>query len=45
VTAALLIAARPGSDGKRIVVILPAGGERYAGSPVFNEISWASGQG
>ncbi len=43
--AALLIAARPGSDGKRIVVILPDGGERYAGSPVFNEISRAIGQG
>jgi cysteine synthase A len=43
--AALLIAARPGSDRKRIVVILPDGGERYAGSPVFNEISRAIGQG
>ena len=36
--AALAIASRPGSAGKRIVAVLPDGGERYAGSPVFNEI-------
>ena len=37
--AALAIADRPGTAGKRIVVVLPDGGERYAGSPVFNEIA------
>jgi cysteine synthase A len=41
--AALSIAARAGSAGKRIVVVLPDGGERYAGSPVFNEIARAVG--
>jgi cysteine synthase A len=37
--AALIVAARPGSAGKRIVVILPDGGERYAGNAVFKEIA------
>jgi cysteine synthase A len=37
--AALMLAARPENDGKRIVVILPDGGERYAGNPVFSEIA------
>ncbi|HEY4185282.1 MAG TPA: cysteine synthase A [Polyangia bacterium] len=37
--AALMVASRPENDGKRIVVILPDGGERYAGNPVFSEIS------
>lgn len=37
--AALSIASGPGGTGKRIVVVLPDGGERYAGSPVFNEIA------
>jgi cysteine synthase len=41
--AALSIAARPDSKGKRMVVVLPDGGERYAGSPVFNEILRAVG--
>jgi cysteine synthase A len=41
--AALAIAGRPGSAGKRIVVVLPDGGERYAGSPVFNEIARSIG--
>jgi cysteine synthase A len=43
--AALAIAARAGSAGKRIVAVLPDGGERYAGSPVFNEIVRALGSG
>ena len=37
--AALTIAHRPGMTGKRIVVILPDGGERYANNTVFNEIA------
>jgi cysteine synthase A len=37
--AALTIAQRPGMSGKRIVVILPDGGERYATNAVFLEIS------
>jgi len=37
--AALSIAHRPGMKGKRIVVILPDGGERYATNAVFNEIA------
>ena len=41
--AALSIATAPGGTGKRIVVILPDGGERYAGSPVFTEIARTSG--
>jgi cysteine synthase A len=39
VHAALTIAHRPGMSGKRIVVILPDGGERYATNAVFNEIA------
>jgi cysteine synthase len=35
--AALSLAARPEAAGKRIVVVLPDGGERYAASPVFLE--------
>jgi cysteine synthase A len=35
--AALLLAGRPGSVGKRFVVLLPDGGERYAASPAFVE--------
>jgi cysteine synthase A len=35
--AALQLAQRPGSAGKRFVVILPDGGERYAASPTFTE--------
>ena len=35
--AALLLAHRPGSAGKRFVVVLPDGGERYAASPAFVE--------
>jgi cysteine synthase A len=37
--AALIVAGRPGMAGKRIVVILPDGGERYAGNAVFKEIA------
>jgi cysteine synthase A len=36
--AALSLAARPGHAGKRFVVVLPDGGERYAASPTFTEI-------
>ena len=36
--AALVLAERPGQAGKRFVVILPDGGERYAASPAFTEI-------
>jgi cysteine synthase A len=36
--AALLVARRPGMTGKRFVVILPDGGERYATNEVFAEI-------
>jgi cysteine synthase len=36
--AALSLAARPGQVGKRFVVVLPDGGERYAASPSFTEI-------
>ena len=36
--AALSIAARPDGRGKRIVVVLPDGGERYAGGTIFNEL-------
>jgi cysteine synthase A len=36
--AALSMAARPGHAGKRFVVVLPDGGERYAASPSFTEI-------
>ena len=37
--AALTLAQRPGMSGKRIVVILPDGGERYANNAVFTEIA------
>jgi cysteine synthase A len=37
--AALSMAQRPGMTGKRFVVILPDGGERYAASAVFHEIA------
>jgi cysteine synthase A len=37
--AALSIAHRPAMKGKRVVVILPDGGERYATNAVFNEIA------
>jgi cysteine synthase A len=37
--AALAVAARPGMAGKRVVVILPDGGERYANNSVFTEIA------
>jgi cysteine synthase len=37
--AAMAIARRPGMAGKRVVVILPDGGERYAANPVFVEIA------
>jgi cysteine synthase A len=37
--AALMVARRPGMAGKRFVVILPDGGERYANNAVFMEIS------
>jgi len=42
--AALAIAERPGNEGKRIVVILPDGGERYAGNPVFTELARGVGR-
>jgi cysteine synthase A len=35
--AALLLAARPAQAGKRYVVVLPDGGERYAASPAFTD--------
>jgi len=38
-SAALAVARRPDMAGKRIVVILPDGGERYATNPVFADIS------
>jgi cysteine synthase A len=41
--AALAVAGRPGGAGKRIVVVLPDGGERYAASAVFNEIARSLG--
>ena len=37
--AALKVAARPESEGKAIVVILPDSGERYLSTALFNEIS------
>jgi cysteine synthase A len=37
--AALSVAQRPGMAGKRIVVILPDAGERYAANAVFQEIA------
>jgi cysteine synthase len=33
--AAISMAGRPGETGKRYVVVLPDGGERYAASPIF----------
>jgi cysteine synthase A len=42
--AALTLAHRPNMSGKRIVVILPDGGERYATNAVFNEIARRVGQ-
>src|SRR5215471_1492934 len=39
--AALALAKRPGMAGKRFVVILPDGGERYATNAVFTEIARA----
>jgi cysteine synthase A len=37
--AALSLAEQPGQAGKRFVVVLPDGGERYAASPSFLEIA------
>ena len=37
--AALALARRPGMTGKRFVVVLPDGGERYANNAVFMELS------
>jgi cysteine synthase A len=37
--AAFVVAARPTSAGKTIVVVLPDGGERYAGNAVFKELA------
>lgn len=37
--AAAIVARRPEMAGKRIVVILPDGGERYANNPVFTDLS------
>jgi cysteine synthase len=37
--ATLTLAQRPGMSGKRIVVVLPDGGERYANNAVFTEIA------
>jgi cysteine synthase len=43
--AALVVAKRDALAGKRIVVILPDGGERYAGNAVFVEIARKVGGG
>jgi cysteine synthase len=43
--AALAVAARPGMAGKRVVVILPDGGERYANNSVFTEIARSVSKG
>ncbi len=43
--AALVVAKRDAMVGKRIAVILPDGGERYAASAVFTEIARKLGQG
>jgi cysteine synthase len=40
--AALALGARPEMAGKRIVVVLPDGGERYASSTVFAELARAA---
>jgi cysteine synthase A len=37
--AALSMAQRPGMKGKRFVVVLPDGGERYAANAIFHEIA------
>jgi cysteine synthase A len=36
--AALVVARRPESAGKTIVVMLPDGGERYLSTPLFSEL-------
>jgi cysteine synthase A len=41
--AALMIARRDKTGGRRFVVILPDGGERYATNPVFTDIARKSG--
>ena len=43
--AALILARRPEMSGKRIVVILPDGGERYATNAVFTDIARKVGTG
>jgi len=43
--AALVLARRPDMSGKRIVVILPDGGERYATNAVFADIARKVGSG
>jgi len=43
--AALILAKRPEMSGKRIVVILPDGGERYATNAVFADIARKVGTG
>jgi cysteine synthase A len=43
--AALVVAKRPEMSGKRIVVILPDGGERYATNAVFADIARKVGSG
>jgi cysteine synthase A len=43
--AALVVAKRDALAGKKVVVILPDGGERYAGNPVFSEIARKLGAG
>jgi cysteine synthase A len=42
--AALELGRRADMKGKRIVVVLPDGGERYANSPVFSEVSRRVGE-
>jgi cysteine synthase len=36
--AALVVAERPASDGKLVVVVLPDSGERYVSTPLFTEL-------
>jgi cysteine synthase A len=43
--AAATVARRPDMAGKRFVVILPDGGERYANNPVFTELARKVGRG